>query len=71
MYHDAIYHEGTCMLYDLEHVIGKDAMNTFLRTLVQRYEYGVVRPADVRALAQSVTTQDLAGFWATWRNVGD
>lgn len=30
MYHDAIYHEGTCMLFDLERVIGKDAMNSFL-----------------------------------------
>jgi hypothetical protein len=71
MYHDAIYHEGTCMLFDLQSVIGKDAMNDFLRTLVQRYEYGVVRPADVRAVAQSVTDKDLSSFWAKWRDNGD
>jgi aminopeptidase N len=71
MYHDAIYHEGTCMLFDLQNTIGKDAMNTFLRTLVQRYAYGVVCPADVRAVAQSITGRDLSAFWAKWRNTGD
>jgi hypothetical protein len=71
MYHDAIYHEGTCLLFDLEHTIGRDAMNHFLRTLVQKYEYGVVRPDDVRAAAQASTSVDLSGFWARWRNTGE
>ena len=71
LYHDAIYHEGTCMLFDLEHTLGKDTMNRFLKTLFQKYEYGVMRPADVRALAQSMTSQDLSGFWVKWRNTGD
>lgn len=71
LYHDAIYHEGTCMLYDLEHTIGRDAMNRLLRGLVDRYEYGVLRPGDVRALAGEVSGRDLSGFWARWRNTGE
>jgi hypothetical protein len=70
LYHDAIYHEGTCMWFDLENSIGRDAMNTFLRNLLQKFEYGIVRPADVRAAAQAVTSVDLSGFWAKWRNEG-
>ncbi|NUP48170.1 MAG: M1 family metallopeptidase [Catenulispora sp.] len=71
LYHDAVYHEGTCMLYDLEHTIGRDAMNRVLRGLVDRYGYGVVRPEDVRAMAAEVSGKDLAGFWARWRNTGE
>ncbi|GAA2059519.1 hypothetical protein GCM10009839_82440 [Catenulispora yoronensis] len=68
LYHDAVYHEGTCMLYDLERTIGRTAMDQLLRGLVSQYEYGVVRPADVRALAASVSGQDLTAFWQRWRN---
>ena len=71
LYHDAIYHEGTCMLFDLERTLGRDTMNRFLKTLFQKYEYSVMRPADVRALAQSMTSSNLSGFWAKWRNTGD
>lgn len=71
LYHDAIYHEGTCMLYDLEHTIGRDAMDRMLRGLVTTYGYGVVRPADVWAMAGSVSGKDLSAFWAKWRNTGD
>jgi aminopeptidase N len=70
LYHDAIYHEGTCMLFDLEHTIGRDAMNQVLRGLFTKFEYGVERPADVRAMAQSVSGRDLSAFWAKWRNTG-
>ncbi|NUR27572.1 MAG: hypothetical protein HOV83_17315 [Catenulispora sp.] len=71
LYHDAVYHEGTCMLYDLERTIGHDAMDRLLRGLVSTYEYGVVRPQDVRAMAASVSGNDLSEFWARWRNTGD
>jgi aminopeptidase N len=71
LYHDAIYHEGTCMLYDLEHTIGRDAMDRLLRGLVGRYEYGVMRPEDVRAMATEVSGKDLSAFWKEWRNTGD
>jgi hypothetical protein len=30
-----------------------------------------MRPADVRALAQSMTGADLSGFWAKRRNTAD
>ncbi|MFD0636299.1 hypothetical protein ACFQ9X_36760 [Catenulispora yoronensis] len=43
-------------------------MDQLLRGLVSQYEYGVVRPADVRALAASVSGQDLTAFWQRWRN---
>ncbi|NUR58454.1 MAG: M1 family metallopeptidase [Catenulispora sp.] len=71
LYHDAVYHEGTCMLYDLEDTIGRDAMNRLLHGLVDRYAYGVMRPQDVRALAAEVSGKDLSAFWARWRNAGD
>jgi aminopeptidase N len=70
LYHDAIYHEGTCMLYDLERTIGHPAMNRLLRGLVERHEYGVMRPQDVRQLAAEVSGTDLTAFWARWRNTG-
>jgi aminopeptidase N len=71
LYHDAIYHEGTCMLFDLEHTIGRDAMDQMLRALFTTFEYGVERPADVRAMADKVSGRDLSAFWAKWRNTGD
>ena len=71
LYHDAIYHEGTCMLFDLENTIGRSAMDQVLRALLTKYEYGVETPADVRAVAQSVSGRDLSAFWAKWRNTGD
>lgn len=71
LYHDAIYHEGTCMLFDLEHTIGRDAMDRTLRGLFTTYEYGVERPADVRTMAQNVSGKDLSAFWVKWRNTGD
>ncbi|GAA1994696.1 M1 family metallopeptidase [Catenulispora subtropica] len=67
-YHDAVYHEGTCMLYDLEHTIGRDGMDKLLRDLVSTYEYGVIRPGDVRTLAAAVSGKDLSAFWSRWRN---
>ncbi|MEY9860947.1 hypothetical protein ABH935_006585 [Catenulispora sp. GAS73] len=71
LYHDAIYHEGTCMLFDLEHTLGRAAMDRMLRGLFTKFEYGVERPADVRAMAQSVAGRDLSAFWVKWRNTGD
>lgn len=71
LYHDAIYHEGTCMLFDLENTIGRSSMDQLLRGLFTKYEYGVETPADVRAMAQSVSGRDLSAFWAKWRNTGD
>jgi aminopeptidase N len=59
------------MLYDLEQTLGRDVMDKLLRELVSTYEYGVVRPQDVRAMAASVSGKDLSAFWARWRNTGD
>jgi aminopeptidase N len=70
LYHDAVYHEGTCMLFDLERTIGRSAMDTMMRGLVSKFRYGVVRPADVRAMAQSASGRDLSAFWIRWRNTG-
>jgi len=71
LYHDAIYHEGTCMLFDLENTIGRSSMDQLLRGLFTKSEYGVETPVDVRAMAQSVSGRDLSAFWAKWRNTGD
>jgi hypothetical protein len=69
-YHDVIYHEGTCMWFDLEERIGRPAMDKFLRTVFQKFEYGNVRPSDIRAAAQSATGDDLTSFWQRWRDTG-
>lgn len=71
LYHDAIYHEGTCMLFDLENTIGRAAMDQMLRGLSTEFDYGVVQPSDVRAMAQKVSGRDLSAFWAKWRDTGD
>ncbi|MFE9023769.1 M1 family metallopeptidase [Streptomyces sp. NPDC007808] len=62
-----IYSAGPCALADLERTLGADTMAGLLRQYARDHWYGVSTTADFKKAAQSVTDQDLSGFWKQHR----
>jgi aminopeptidase N len=62
----AVYVRGAMALQALRNKIGEDAFWTVLRTWASSRADGNGRVEDFRALASSVSGQDLGGFFDTW-----
>ncbi|WP_405055825.1 M1 family metallopeptidase [Kribbella sp. NBC_01505] len=60
-----VYTYGSCMLHDLERLIGTPAMDRLLATYAKAHWHGVVAPADFMTAAQAASTTDLIPFWQT------
>lgn len=58
-----VYTYGSCLLHDLERVLGAPAMATMLRAYAKSHWYGVSTVPDFKAAAQSATKTDLTVFW--------
>ena len=66
MFDYAVYIRGAMALQALRNRIGEDAFWTVLRTWVSTRAGGNGRVDDFRALAATVSGQDLGGFFDTW-----
>ena len=62
-YGQYVYTYGSCMLHELERLIGTPAMDRLLTTYAQSHWYGISTPADFKAAAQAVSSTDLTSFW--------
>ncbi|WP_202867256.1 M1 family metallopeptidase [Kribbella pittospori] len=58
-----VYTYGSCMLHELERLIGAPAMARLLTTYARDHWFGVSTPADFKAAAQAVSSTDLTSFW--------
>jgi aminopeptidase N len=58
-----VYTYGSCMLHELERVIGSAQMAELLATYAKAHWYGVATPADFKNAAQAATMTDLDAFW--------
>ena len=61
-----VYSRGSMAVQALRHRIGDSAFWTLLRTWVEQRRYGNGSVADFRALAASVSGQDLTSFFDAW-----
>jgi aminopeptidase N len=66
LFDGAIYFRGSLALQALRHRIGDPAFWTLLRTWVSQRAYGNGSVADFKALAGSVSGQDLTAFFTAW-----
>jgi len=58
-----VYTYGSCMLHDLERLIGTPAMERLLASYAKAHWHGVVTPADFKTAAQAAGSVDLTPFW--------
>ena len=66
MFDRAVYIRGAITLHALRYEIGDDAFFRFLREYADRYHDSNVTTADLIALAEEVSGQDLADFFDGW-----
>ncbi|GAA1697959.1 M1 family metallopeptidase [Kribbella yunnanensis] len=60
-----VYTYGSCMLHELERLIGTPVMDRLLASYAKANWHGVVTPADFKTAAQAASSVDLAPFWRT------
>lgn len=60
-----VYTYGSCMLHDLERVLGSPAMAKLLASYAKSHWYGVSTPSDFKNAAQAATMTDLGAFWSS------
>ncbi len=58
-----VYTYGSCMLHELERLIGTPAMERLLASYAKAHWHGVVTPADFKTAAQAASSVELAPFW--------
>ncbi|MFF1818361.1 M1 family metallopeptidase [Kribbella sp. NPDC058245] len=58
-----VYVYGSCMLHELERVIGTPAMERLLASYAKAHWHGVSTPAGFKAAAQGASSVDLTSFW--------
>jgi len=66
LFDGAVYDRGALTLVRLQERIGPDAFARLLVEWPKRYRYGSAGTADLRALAEELSGQDLGGFFETW-----
>ncbi len=62
----AVYDRGALTLHELRKKIGDDDFATLLKAWARDYRYGNATTADLVALAESISGQDLSAFFETW-----
>ncbi|GAA0596138.1 M1 family metallopeptidase [Kribbella sandramycini] len=60
-----VYTYGSCMLHELERLIGTPAMDRLLAAYAKAHWHGVVTAAAFRDAAQAASSVDLSAFWRT------
>jgi aminopeptidase N len=60
-----VYTYGSCLLHDLERLIGTPAMARLMKTYATTHWYGVSTPAAFKSAAQAATPTDLTPFWTS------
>lgn len=64
---DALRYQGGALVFHaLRREIGDDAFFEFLRSFVERYRYDNASTAELIAVAEDVSGEDLDGFFAAW-----
>ena len=58
-----VYTYGSCLLHDLERLIGAPAMAALLKSYASTHWYGVATPTAFKSAAQAGSSQDLTPFW--------
>jgi aminopeptidase N len=71
MFDDAVYERGAMATQALRHRLGAAAFGTLLRRWVAERRYGTGSTEDFTALAESVSGQDLTGFFDAWLRTPD
>ncbi|MFI8504100.1 M1 family metallopeptidase [Streptomyces sp. NPDC085524] len=62
-----VYFNGSCVLHDLEKVLGGPAMASMLKRYARDHWYGVSTTTAFQRAAQAATTTDLTAFWREHR----
>lgn len=65
-YTTLIYNKGTMMYKDLNDLMGDERFDLFLRTLFERYRFGVVKGNEFISLVSEAAGEDMSGFFANW-----
>ncbi|MGE5679232.1 MAG: M1 family aminopeptidase [Pseudomonadota bacterium] len=65
-YTTLIYNKGTMMYKDLNDLMGDQKFNLFLRTLFERYRFGVVKGDEFISLSSEIAGEDMSGFFQSW-----
>lgn len=65
--YDAVsYHKGALVLRQLEHMVGEEAMTSFLRGWFDRHAFQAVTTKDLETELSAATGRDLAGFFRSF-----
>lgn len=65
-YYILIYNKGTMMFKDLEDQMGDVKFEKLLRTLFDRYKFGVVTGKQLVELTSEIAGEDMSGFFQGW-----
>lgn len=65
-YYILIYNKGTMMFKDLEDQLGDEKFDRLLRTLFDRYRFGVVNGEKLIELTSEIAGEDMNGFFRSW-----
>jgi aminopeptidase N len=68
LFADAVYDRGAAALHALRTEIGDDAFFQGARLWLQRYDDGTATTADLEAVYEEVSGQDLSEFFDVWVN---
>ncbi len=66
LFQGTVYLRGGLALYALSREIGDEVFGEVLRAWVERYAGGTASTADLRALSEELSGQDLEAFFDTW-----
>jgi aminopeptidase N len=66
LFHPTVYIRGGMTLVALQHTIGDDAFDEFLREWLDRFGGGTATTGELEALAAEVSGQDLADLFDVW-----
>lgn len=65
-YYILIYNKGAMMFKDLEDQLGDEKFDKLLRTLFDRYKYGVVTGKQLVELTSEIAGEDMGDFFQSW-----
>ncbi|HWR61149.1 MAG TPA: M1 family aminopeptidase [Clostridia bacterium] len=65
-YYILIYNKGTMMFKELEDQLGDEKFGRLLRTLFDRYKFGVVTGEKFIELTSEIAGEDMSGFFRSW-----